>query len=287
MDIRLIECMGILSFSNHHRMRKEGHTKIMAYSFTNKQQLQDELAGINRENILLRMSTSAKKAAKAKAKSRSRDAVTSKQLRHDSDEESEQGYNVEEFDSDADSEEPEGPNGRAPTPADSEDDHSDDTSDTSLEDEAKEDNALEPMELDGEEQVRLAADAAGIQFDDQAAQTERKAASTKQTERIMTAAECREHIRRLFINESEICQLIYGSHGPVPTRLRLNAEKGASKDDPTPVSGDLFFLDVVTVPPSRFRPPASMGDMTFESPQNELLSSVVSNRARSARRSTC
>lgn len=258
-------------------MRKEGHTKIMAFSLTNKQQMQDELAGISRENILLRMASSAKK---TKANSRSRDAVTAKQLRHDSDEESEQGYNMEDFDSDADSQEPEGPNGRAATPADSEDDHSDNTSDTSLEDEAKEDNALEPMELDEDEQARLEADTAGIDAVNGFSEAEKKSAalkptSTKQTERIMTAQECREHIRRLFQNENEICQLIYGSHGPLPTRARLAVEQGTSREDPTPVSGDLFFLDVVTVPPSRFRPPASMGDMTFESPQNELLSNVV------------
>lgn len=260
-------------------MRKEGHTKIMQYSFTSKQQLQDELAGINRENILLQLSSRANKKA-AKAKSRSRDAATAKQLRHESDEESEQGYNMEEFDSDADSQEPEGPNGRAATPADSEDDHSDNTSDTSLEDEAKEDNVLEPMDLDEVEEAELAADTAGAQLVANQAEVEKKAGASKgtakQTERIMTAQECREHIRRLFLNENEICQLIYGSHGPIPTRAHLDASKGRSNDPPAPVSGDLFFLDVVTVPPSRFRPPASMGDMTFESPQNELLSNVVS-----------
>lgn len=262
-------------------MRKEGHTKIMAFSLTHKQQLQDEMAGISRENILLRMSSSVKKALQAKAKSRSRDAIIGKQVLRDSDEESEQGYNVEEFDSDADSQEPEGPNGRAATPADSEDDHSDNTSDTSLEDEAKEDNALDPMDLGDEEQATFAAATAGTDSVTGESEAEKKSAalkagSTKQTERIMTAQECREHIRRLFINENEICQLIYGSHGPLPTRARLDAERGASKDVLAPVSGDMFFLDVVTVPPSRFRPPASMGDMTFESPQNELLSNVVS-----------
>lgn len=248
----------------------------MSASLTAKQQLQDELAGITRQNILLSMSSKASK-KQAKAKSRSRDAATAKQLRHDSDEESDQGYNVEEFDSDADSQDPEGPNGRAATPADSEDDHSDNTSDTSLEDEAKEDNAIETMSLDEEEEAELATETAGVQLiDDQAASA--KAApktSQKQTERIMTAQECREHIRRLFVNENEICRLIYGSHGPIPTRHQMDAEKGRSQEPLAPITGDLFFLDVVTVPPSRFRPPASMGDMTFESPQNELLSNVV------------
>ena len=242
--------------------------------------MQDELAGINRENILLRMSSKASHKA-AKTKSRTRDAITSKQLRHDSDEESEQGYNMEEFDSDADSQEPEGPNGRAATPADSEDDHSDDTSDTSLEDEAKEDNGLEAMDLDEEaDAAALEADTAGAGLnliaDEARAEKSKPATAAKQTERIMTAQECREHVRRLFLNENEICQLIYGSHGPIPTKLQEDALNGRADNQPRPVSGDLFFLDVVTVPPSRFRPPASMGDMTFESPQNELLSNVVS-----------
>ncbi|KAF8753807.1 DNA-directed RNA polymerase subunit beta' [Rhizoctonia solani] len=40
-------------------------------------------------------------------------------------------------------------------------------------------------------------------------------------------------------------------------------------------NADMFFLDVLPVPPTRFRPPARMGDSVFEHPQNELLTKVL------------
>jgi DNA-directed RNA polymerase beta' subunit len=79
-------------------------------------------------------------------------------------------------------------------------------------------------------------------------------------ERLMTPEEARAHLRRLFRNEATICSLLFGIHGP-------SASCG-TKSHP---SADVFFLDVLSVPPTRFRPPARIGETLFEHPQNELL----------------
>ena len=90
--------------------------------------------------------------------------------------------------------------------------------------------------------------------------------SRGRNERVMAPEECRAHLRRLFANEAVMCSLLFGRHGPFaplsPHGLSL-------------ASADVFFLDVVPVSPTRFRPPAKMNDMLFEHPQNELLSTAT------------
>lgn len=277
-------------------MRKEGHAKIIQYSLTPKQQVQDDMMGIKRSNILLAASSTSKAAktkangtgakGKARRKERNTDTATARELRHDSGDESSEGYNQEEVDSDQDSLDPDPPNGREASPASTTDEESDDNGGEAAEDEALEDNRA--MELDGDEQEELEADLAGVEGGIGADSRPKTASALsggsggKQTERIMTAQECRAHLRLVFKNESQVCSLVYGSHGPLATRRlandialteRLGAASGAAAA--TTVSADMFFVEVVCVPPSRFRPPATMGDMTFESPQNELMSAVV------------
>ncbi|KAL0227467.1 hypothetical protein RCL1_003611 [Eukaryota sp. TZLM3-RCL] len=41
---------------------------------------------------------------------------------------------------------------------------------------------------------------------------------------------------------------------------------------------EIFFLDVILVPPSRFRPPSTMGDQTYEHKINALLGTVLQTR---------
>lgn len=248
-------------------MRKEGHTKIIEYSLTAKQQVADDVMGIQRTNILLATSHAKKEARHQSLKRK----ANGKRSRHDSDGESSEGYNDKQFDSDADSDEQEAPNGRAATPADS----SDDEEEHPRNGEAQEDNR---MDLDEEDEEDLEADLARVEVTGTAGQIKDPASGrARQTERMMTADEARKHLRLLFENEREICSLVYGTHGPLPSRniKEAQASRRGSKGV-ADVSPDMFFLDVVTVPPSRFRPAASMGDMLFESPQNELLSNVVS-----------
>lgn len=85
-------------------------------------------------------------------------------------------------------------------------------------------------------------------------------------ERVMAAAEVRDHLRRLFQLESEICTLLYGRHG-APSADPTHA--------PPPPIADMFFMDVMPVTPTRFRPPARMGDDLFENSQNSLLNAVI------------
>lgn len=86
-------------------------------------------------------------------------------------------------------------------------------------------------------------------------------------ERVLTPAECRAHLRRLFNNEAAMCAVLFGRHGPFAP---LTADRYFSI-----ASADVFFMDVMPVPPTRFRPPAKMADTVFEHPQNELLGKII------------
>lgn len=108
---------------------------------------------------------------------------------------------------------------------------------------------------------------------------------TKQTERILAPAEVRAHLRRLFKNEAPILSLIYAPHGPLATEILAASSLPTSSpfDAPDPsssssvprASADIFFMEVISVPPTRFRPAATMGDLVFENPQNSLLNSIL------------
>jgi DNA-directed RNA polymerase beta' subunit len=84
-------------------------------------------------------------------------------------------------------------------------------------------------------------------------------------ERLVTPEEIREHMRRLFRNEAAMCTMIYGRHGQIFSKTEGRAA-------PT---GDMFFLDVIPVSPTRFRPPARMGETLFEHSHNELLGKTI------------
>ncbi|CAE6409455.1 unnamed protein product [Rhizoctonia solani] len=81
-------------------------------------------------------------------------------------------------------------------------------------------------------------------------------------ERVVPPEEARAHLRRLFAREPKLTTLIYGRHGPFASRAKA-------------ASADMFFLEVLPVPPTRFRPPAMLGDTVFEHPHNELLTKVL------------
>ncbi|KAI0317937.1 beta and beta-prime subunits of DNA dependent RNA-polymerase [Amylostereum chailletii] len=90
-------------------------------------------------------------------------------------------------------------------------------------------------------------------------------------ERVVAAEECRAHLRLLFKHETVVCSLIFGRHGPLAP---VNSH-GLSV-----ASADMFFMEVVPVAPTRFRPPAKMGEIIFEHPQNELLTKVLNTSYR-------
>lgn len=80
--------------------------------------------------------------------------------------------------------------------------------------------------------------------------------------RVVPASECRANLRRLFANEIELCTLIFGRHAVFAN--------GTSAP-----SADIFFIEVICVTPTRFRPASVMGDQTFENAQNELLTKIL------------
>ncbi|KAK4705314.1 DNA-directed RNA polymerase I subunit RPA1, partial [Phenoliferia sp. Uapishka_3] len=94
-------------------------------------------------------------------------------------------------------------------------------------------------------------------------------AKQKQTERIVMPQEVRAHLRLLFQNESALVALLYAPHGP------LSSAAPSLTDASGVASPDIFFMDVVSVPPTRFRPAATMGDQVFENPQNSLLNGIL------------
>lgn len=89
-------------------------------------------------------------------------------------------------------------------------------------------------------------------------------------ERIMAPEECRAHLRLLFANEATLCSLIFGRHGPLSPVV----------DGLSIASADMFFMDVVPVSPTRFRPPAKMGETLFENTHNELLTKMLNTSYR-------
>ncbi|GJN87219.1 hypothetical protein Rhopal_000164-T1 [Rhodotorula paludigena] len=124
---------------------------------------------------------------------------------------------------------------------------------------AEEDNA---MEVDGAAEEEEDADEADF-------------TRGRQTERIVTPDEVRAHLRRLFVNEQHLVTLIYAPHGPLARASAARIPGTTSASGKPHASADIFFMDVVSVPPSRFRPAATMGDQVFENPQNQLLNQIL------------
>ena len=87
-------------------------------------------------------------------------------------------------------------------------------------------------------------------------------------ERVVAPEECRAHLRRLFRNEAVACSLIFGRHGPL------------SRETLGYASADMFFMEVIAVSPTCYRPPVKMGETIYEHPQNELLSQIISTSYR-------
>lgn len=90
-------------------------------------------------------------------------------------------------------------------------------------------------------------------------------------ERVVAPEEVRAHLRRLYANETVMCSLLFGRHGP----FAKLSEEGYSL-----ASADTFFMEVIPVTPTQFRPPAKLGDTLFEHPQNELLTRLLNTSYR-------
>ncbi|KAG5437996.1 hypothetical protein PCANB_000343 [Pneumocystis canis] len=87
-----------------------------------------------------------------------------------------------------------------------------------------------------------------------------KILKTSNQPRYILPAEVRNHLRRLFINEQKILALLY---------------KGSYKSDKLFITPDFFFIDIIAVPPTKFRPASVVGTDIHENTQNELLSKIL------------
>eukprot|EP00795_Rhopilema_esculentum_P016610 gene16610-8039_t len=73
--------------------------------------------------------------------------------------------------------------------------------------------------------------------------------------------EVRDHLRKVFQKSKDLLKAIFGS--------TLTTESADLN------SVDMFFIDLVAVPPSRFRPVSSFGEKRFENPQTANLNRIL------------
>ncbi len=76
---------------------------------------------------------------------------------------------------------------------------------------------------------------------------------------MLTSLSVREHFTLLWKNEQRVLDLLYGT----------------MKEGKRVSSPEIFFLYVLAVPPSRFRPSSKLGDLNFEHPQNGYLVNII------------
>ncbi|KAK0557362.1 hypothetical protein OC846_000581 [Tilletia horrida] len=90
--------------------------------------------------------------------------------------------------------------------------------------------------------------------------------------RMVTPREVRATLRLLFKNEPLVCSLLYGTNQPISSKTPARPGFDPIQDMR---GADRFFMEVISVAPTRFRPASKMGDQTFENPQNELLTKII------------
>jgi DNA-directed RNA polymerase I subunit RPA1 len=79
-------------------------------------------------------------------------------------------------------------------------------------------------------------------------------------QKYVTPLEAQQHLRAVFANEWSLLHLMFGNINFAENQLS---------------PADTFFLDVMVVPPSRYRPISSLGDKKFENPQTANLQKVL------------
>ena len=92
---------------------------------------------------------------------------------------------------------------------------------------------------------------------------------SKSGNEFITPEALRDHFRKLFANESELCTMLYCAQGILSDVISSRHKSQKI------VGSDIFFIDVVAVPPTRFRPANVINDRTMENPQNEHLTRIL------------
>lgn len=86
----------------------------------------------------------------------------------------------------------------------------------------------------------------------------------RQSSRYVLSVEVLNLIRSLFVQERDMCTLLF--------HKRPNTTE--------PVSADMFFIENLVVPPTRFRMPSQLGDQIHTNPQNDLLAAILTTAHR-------
>ncbi|GLI64445.1 hypothetical protein VaNZ11_007716 [Volvox africanus] len=89
----------------------------------------------------------------------------------------------------------------------------------------------------------------------------------------MTPTEVEEHMRLLWQNEFPVLSLIYSSQGLPMLGKRLGSSRRTEEE--ARMAYRMFFLRVIPVAPSRFRPPSKVMDFMFDHAHNVHLSKVL------------
>lgn len=83
----------------------------------------------------------------------------------------------------------------------------------------------------------------------------------------LTVTQVKEHMKRFWVNESGILDLLFGH----------SAKNRLGKSLPRRSTFEQFFLDAIPVSPSKFRPMSRMGDRVFDNPHNGYLVEIIKN----------
>ena len=100
----------------------------------------------------------------------------------------------------------------------------------------------------------------GIEALDEEVENLRVTSAEESGMKYLTPIHINEHMKKIWENEQEILELIFSP--------RLGGS--INKVDP-----QIFFTEVVAVPPCRFRPPSIFNDSQFDHPQNTYLSEII------------
>ena len=87
---------------------------------------------------------------------------------------------------------------------------------------------------------------------------------TKQASRYVLSVEVLNTLRSLFTHEKEMCTVLFQSRPGMKS----------------PVEADMFFIENLVVPPTRFRLPSQLGDQIHTNPQNDLLVNILTTALR-------
>ncbi|KAJ1915101.1 hypothetical protein H4219_004493 [Mycoemilia scoparia] len=101
----------------------------------------------------------------------------------------------------------------------------------------------------------------------------------------------RNHLRLLFTNESMLVQLLFGQKDPdvlvtfkTLEDIQNNAKKGTPRAQlnrlirgqrSSQQLADMFFIETLPIPPTRYRPPSIMNDEVMENSQNVFLGKIL------------